>query len=152
MLYLRSLIITFIILGASGCLFAQTHRSGDRLPRVGFIKDDQPSGRPHEGCDNHYLYLKKGGEKSVFTSDANGFDAWMNLDGQNVELKLVKATLNYRDPFDALARYDYRLKGLRFTVSLRHLSDYTVWIPARIILRSGRAVRVIRAFVTPQCD
>jgi hypothetical protein len=152
-IYFKTVGVTFAVLAMALSVCGQATRAQvKRLPRVGYLRSDQPAGRSHDGCDNHYLYRQKGAVKSIFTSGADGFDAWMNLDGQNVELNLVRTTLSHVDPFEAKARYDYRYKDIRITVSLTHLSDYTVWVPARLVLRRGRAARTLRAFVTPQCD
>jgi hypothetical protein len=151
--HFRLIGLAFAVLAMAISVCGQAKLSqAKRLPRVGYLRSDQPAGRSHDGCDNHYLYRRKGAVKSIFTSGADGFDAWMNLDGQNVELKLVRTTLSHVDAFEAKARYDYRYRDIRITVSLTHLSDYTVWIPATLVLRRGRAARTLRAFVTPQCD
>jgi hypothetical protein len=138
---------------ASSLVCGQKKSSGKiRLPRVGAIRNDEKTGESKPGCGNHYLYRTRYAEKAVFLSDDDGFNAWMNLDGHNVELKLVKTTLYPRDRFEAFASYEYRFRNIRIAVSLIQYTDYTVWIPAKIIIRKGRGARTIKTFVTPQCD
>lgn len=123
------------------------------LPRVALLKNDEPHGTDVPGCDSHPISFRKGEERSFFISHPDGLDAWMNLDGHNVNLRLLKATLYYRDEYGtASATYEYRYKKIRITVSLLLLSDYTVWIPAQVVIRKNQTVRRIKAFIAPQCD
>lgn len=138
-------------------IFGQNTRRQKKnvLPRVGAIKDLENFYHRKAGCGNHFLYVRKYAihENNIFNSDDEGYNAWMNLDGRNVELKLVKTTLLHREIFnDADAIYEYLSGNVRITVRLRRFSDYIAWEPATITLRKGRAVRTIRAYITPQCD
>lgn len=88
-----------------------------------------------------------------FDSHNDGLDAWMNLDGHNVRLRLRKSTYFYRDDYGtADATYVYRYRAIVITVRLPLLSDYTLPQPATVIVSNGKARRKIRAFVAPQCD
>lgn len=124
------------------------------LPRVGLIKHDQKVSEGKEGCGNHIIfYPKVEGGAEIFSSDHEGFNAWMNFDGRNVELRLIKTMLyHHRDQFDADAFYEYRYKNISITVSLLQSFDYTFSSPAKIVVRKGREIRTMRAVVAPQCD
>jgi hypothetical protein len=77
----------------------------------------------------------------------------MNLDGHNVKLRLVKAKLYYLDEYStANAVYEYRYKKINITVKPPFLYDYTTWVPAKLVMRRGLAVRTIKPFVAPQCN
>lgn len=134
----------------AGCP-AQILKNGD-LPRIGRPRADEESSLDRDGCSNHILYLKKSAAGSVFSSDENGANAWMNLNNHNVGLKLAKTTIFHRDDGDAFAIYEYRFKNTRITISLLALGDYIDWVPAKIVMRTMRTTRTLRAFVTPQCD
>ncbi len=143
-------LVTFCLL-LIGVNAAPAQRRGV-LPRVGAIRDDQTVGATKPGCGNHILYRTRYAAGDIFRSDDDGANAWMNLDGRNVRLELLKTTLRRRDPYEASARYEYRYRNVRVTVSLTQLSDYTVWLPATLTVRAGRAARTIKAFIAPQCD
>ena len=123
------------------------------LPRVGMIDRDAPRSNDIGGCDNHPLSFREERDELFFESHPDGRDAWMNLDGRNVKLRLRKATLYYTDEFGTgNAVYEYSHKNVAVTVSLPLVSDYIDWLPAKVVLRKGRAVRTFKAFVMPQCD
>lgn len=132
---------------------AQTKKR-NRLPRVAKIRPDEDIGAIRSGCDNHPITFTNGGDDLFFDSRGDGLDAYMNLNGHNVKLLLLKTTIFYlNDDYDTTnAIYEYRIKKTRITVSLRMLTDYTVWIPAKVVMRNGQAVRRFNAFVSPQCD
>jgi hypothetical protein len=136
-------------------VFGQNRRTQGRsdLPRVGMIERDGQRSTGVPGCDSHPLSFKKGADDLFFESHPDGLDAWMNLDGRNVKLRLLKTTLHHLDEYGAAnAVYEYRHRNVAVTVSLPVVSDYVDWLPAKVVLRKGRAVRAIRAFVMPQCD
>ena len=150
----NSLIVTALALWLA-CFGAAATGSGQvrGLPRVGPIRNDQPSTPRRQGCAAHPLALKEGAEQIIFDSHDDGQDAYMNLNGNNVKLRLVRTTLTHLDQFGtADAVYEYRYKSLRIKVSLQSLYDYTTWVPATVVLRHGRRARTIKAFVAPQCD
>ena len=151
----RYILPVLLLCATPPAVFGQGGRTRGRnaLPRVGLIDRDAPRGARVPGCDSHPLSLKKEAEELFFESRPDGLDAWMNLDGRNVKLKLLKTTLYHLDEFGGgNAVYEYRHRNVAVTVSLPFYSDYVDWLPAKVVLRRGRAVRAIRAFVMPQCD
>lgn len=149
------LILPVLLCASPPALFGQHGRTrgGGTLPRVGLLDRDGPRSERVPGCDSHPLSLKEEADRLFFESRPDGQDAWMNLDGRNVKLRLLKATLNYLDEYGtANAVYEYRHQDLAVTVSLPLFSDYVDWLPAKVVLRKGRAVRTLKAFVMPQCD
>lgn len=86
--------VAFLIGTLGVFVFSQNKAGGkNRLPRVGAIRSDEKVRDGKPGCGNHLLYRKKYADKAIFLSDDDGFNAWMNLNGHNTELKLVKTTL-----------------------------------------------------------
>jgi hypothetical protein len=149
------LILPVLLFASPPAAFGQHGRApgGSALPRVGMIDSDAPRSSRVDGCDSHLLSLKEEADRLFFESHPDGQDAWMNLDGRNVKLRLLKVTLNYLDEFGtANGVYEYSHKDVAVTVSLPVVYDYIDWVPAKVVLRKGRAVRTIRAFVMPQCD
>jgi hypothetical protein len=147
-------LITFVLvsMSAANLCVAQRNRPG-HLPRVGSLNAEEPAGDSRGGCDNHDIVWRKGGNRYFFLSAAEGYQAFMNLDGHNVELKQVRTTLSYIDaPYYARAVYEYQFRNVRITVRLTAQSDYTTYVPASITLRSGSVSRTIRGYVAPQCD
>jgi hypothetical protein len=74
------------------------------------------------GCDNSYFHLPRQAASDtslVFIAPGDGNFAWMNLDGRNVKLKLLKTTLYHLDEYGAAnAVYEYRYQNVAVTVSL----------------------------------
>ena len=125
------------------------------VPLVGAIgKLDEATRNAWEGCDKHFLRLPNNslGYGYIFISNADGSIAWMNLNGRDVRLELVKTTLRYLRGGSAFARQEYRAGRIRITVSLPQYTDYISGYAAKIVLRKGRALRTINAFGLPQCD
>jgi hypothetical protein len=123
-----------------------------KLPRIGYLREDQKTGGGKEGCGDHVIYFKEGQEHAIFASDDEGFNAWMNLNGKNVELRLIKTTLYHRDALDADAIYEYRYRDVQITVRMPQLYDYVFYFPVRIVIRRGNSRRFMKAVVSPQCD
>ena len=149
------LILPFLLCASPPAVSGQSNpaQGSGGLPRVGMIDREAPRGTNFPGCDSHPLSFRKGADDLFFESHPDGQDAWMNLDGRNVKLRLLKVTLYYLDEYGtANAVYEYRHKDVAVTVTLPFLYDYVVWLPAKVVLRRGRAARTIRAFVMPQCD
>jgi len=126
---------------------------GSRLPRVRRLRTDQPASSGKDGCDNHPLTFHKDSDDYFFDSHDDGRDAWMNLDGKNVRLTLVRSVLVYTDEYGtANATYEYRNKQTIIMVRLPFYSDYTNSVPATVQLRRDGSKRTYRAFVAAQCD
>ena len=124
-------------------------------PRVGAIGElDEAIRIAWGGCDKHYLTPLNGsiGGKYIFISNADGSIAWMNLNGHDVRLELVKTTLWRRRRGNVFAQYEYRAGRTQIRVSLPQDTDYIFGYRAKIVLRKGRAVRTIKVFGLPQCD
>lgn len=147
-------LVCLICLAANLCA-AQKKRERRKgvLPRVAVLKSGEPRGATTGGCDNHLLVFGQDSGKLFFESNPNGLDAWMNLDGRNVKLRLLKTTLYHTDEYGyANAFYDYSYKKIRVRVNLPLLTDYTTYQAAKLTLINGRASRAIKAFTAPQCD
>jgi hypothetical protein len=146
-------LVCLICLAAIVCAAQKQIRRKGFLPRAAVLKSSEPRGATTGGCDNHLLVFGRDANKLFFESNPNGLDAWMNLDGRNVKLRLLKTTLYHRDEYGyANAFYDYRYKKIRIRVNLPLLTDYTTYQPARLTLSDGRVRRAIKAFAAPQCD
>jgi hypothetical protein len=107
----------------------------DRDFRVSDVSDrTSPASSGKDGCDNHPLTFHKDGDDYFFDSHDDGRDAWMNLDGKNVRLTLLRSVLVYTDEFGtANATYEYRDKQ-----NDDHRSNFlsTATIPTRFRRRS----------------
>lgn len=136
----------------SSCAAARARGGG--LPRVGTIRDYPATGLT-VGCGNIYARLPRrpepAGDDYVFISSSDGGDAWMNLGGRDVRLRRIG-----RAGRDA-RRFEYRAGGLRASVAFEEvrpgdpLYDEDVMFGLRIILRRGRAARVVRAVGHADC-
>ena len=149
------LILPLLLCASPPAFFGQHGRTQGKsvLPRVGLIDGDAPRSSRLDGCDSHLLSLKEEADRLFFESHPDGQDAWMNLDGRNVKLRLLKVTLNYLDEYGtASGVYEYSYRDVAVTVSLPVVYDYIDWVPAKVVLRKGRAARTFKAFVMPQCD
>lgn len=130
----------------------------DTLPRVGVIgKYDDGSGYTWDGCGNHFLTMRVPstnslGSKFIFASSNDGSIAWMNLNGSDTRLELVKMTVWYRRDGRVFARYDYRAGRTQITVRFQQSTDFISDYPATIGLRNGGATRQIKATGLAQCD
>lgn len=128
------------------------------LPRVGVVrKYDDGSGYTWDGCGNHFLVMRAPPTKSfeskfIFVSNPNGSIAWMNLNGRDTRLELVKMTLWYQRSGKVFARYDYRAERIQITVRFQQSTDFISDYPATISLRNGGATRQINATGLAQCD
>lgn len=126
-----------------------------RLPRIGTIKNlENVIAASADGCGNHFLVLEHKATRareSIFISDAANSDAWMNLDGRDVRLKLGKTTLRFRQNGDVFARHEYRAGNTHIAVSFHDRPDYIYPYPAKIIVRNNRRARLVRAVGLGQC-
>lgn len=135
---------------------AQSRRESKRTgpPRVGTIKDYPATGLA-TGCGNLYFnHANRAGaaDSYVFLARSEGLDAWMNLDGRDVRLVLVKATSMYKAERVTHSRFEYRAGGARITVVITpvdksdaHMFEMT------ITLRQGGAARTVRAVGHSDC-
>ena len=125
---------------------ARAKRAGAaRLPRVGKIKDYPATGLT-VGCGNSYFVLpgqtEESGKNYVFLSNRDGDNAWMNLDGRDTRLTLLRA---------AGARSEYRAGATRVSVRTETAEDDTYFLKLTVVLRRGRARRVVRAVGYADC-
>jgi hypothetical protein len=128
------------------------------LPRVGTIKDYPATGLM-TGCGNMYFYLASQAERSdaayVFLSRGDGDNAWMNLGGRDVRLRQIKSlSREKRKPH----RHHYRLGSLLITVVFEDFKPEDAQVEEgdpmfkmTIILRRGRATRIVRAVGDSDC-
>ena len=121
------------------------------FPRVAELRSDESAGRSHDGCDNHILN-RRNTYRAIFTSDREGRDAWMNLNGHNVELTLIETHIWHEGWGYGDAIYKYRYKNVRVTVRLSLATDYISAIPAIVWVKSGGITRRFRVEIGAQCD
>lgn len=135
---------------------ATRNQKKDVVPRVGTIKDYPATGLM-TGCANLYFEFANQTLEAptdyVFLSRSGGENAWMNLDGRDTRLVLLKTTIwHTADESPRGSQYDYRAGATRISVFIEPsnaLSDYT--LKMKIILRQGRAARVIKAVGSSDC-
>jgi hypothetical protein len=135
-------------------IFAAVLDAQNALPRVGPIKNyDLATKNIEGGCDNHFVTFR--GEKRlsrvIFISLSDGSSAWMNLNGNDVELQLVKATIAHQELRDR-ARVEYRYGTFTVVLTYDQMTDYVGEYPVSIRISAGRGVRTLRAVGQPQCD
>jgi hypothetical protein len=130
--------------------FAAAKPKRDSAPRVGVIKDYPATGLT-VGCANLYFEYAKRARSSpveyVFLSRSQGENAWMNLNGRDTRLILLKAIIWYKSDGQARrTRYDYSAGRTRVSVFIEPrevLEDYTLVM--KIIVRNARARREVKA-------
>jgi hypothetical protein len=136
--------------------FAPAKPSRGAVPRVGVIKDYPATGLT-VGCANLYFEyasraLSSPGEY-VFLSRSEGDGAWMNLNGRDTRLTLLKTTIWHKsDGAARLTRYDYRAARTRVSVFIEpreSVDDYMFVM--RIILLNGRSRRNVKAIGSSDC-
>ena len=126
------------------------------VPRVGTVKDYPATGLK-TGCANMYFEFanssRRTSEDYVFLSRSGGENAWMNLDGRDTRLALLKTTIWHKaDKSGRRSRYDYRAGVARLSVFIEAretADDYT--LAMKIVVRVGRAVRVVKALGSADC-
>src|SRR5260370_41018022 len=124
------------------------------MPTVGAIGElDEAIRNAWGGCDQHYLSPLNGsiGGKYIFISNADGSIAWMNLNGHDVRLELVKTKLWRRRRGNVFAQYQYRARRIQITVSLPQETDYIFGYRAKLVLRHSPGISTINVFALPQC-
>lgn len=148
-------LVCLLLLACMTFSFGQKkRRRNDVLPQVGEILDVKKAanGFP-EGCGNHFL-RNPGNERAnsyIFAASQDNLQAWMNLDGRDLPLKLVKTIAWYRH-FHPFVRLLYRAAKIDIIVNFENPIDYFDKYAARITLRQmGKAARVIRAVGLPEC-
>jgi len=141
---------------AVGSIVSAQNRKRNVAPRVGTIKDYPATGLM-TGCANLYFEFANRtpatSDAYVFLSRSAGEDAWMNLDGRDMRLVLRKTTIwHKRDESERRSQYDYRAGAARISVFIEPRNaaeDYTLVM--KIILRQGRAVRIVNAVGSSDC-
>ena len=128
-----------------------------RLPLVKEIKD-YPSTGFMTGCPNSYFVLParvgKSPQRYVFLVRADGKDAWMNLDGRDTRLRLLKTEFLRKAGVLTEERYLYRAGATRIRVQIRYVdSEQYEEYPLRltITLSKGQRVRRVRALGFGDC-
>src|SRR5262245_38601657 len=95
----HSLPKTYVAVSLALTLWLVSVSFGQRLPVVRALNPNEPASPSKDGCGNHPIGFSKSGDNIFFDSHDDGMNAWMNLDGHNVELIPVKTTINYRDKY-----------------------------------------------------
>jgi hypothetical protein len=129
------------------------------VPRVGTIKDYPATGLM-TGCANLYFYptaqaKSLNAEEYVFLARGDGSNAWMNLNGRDVRLQQIKSLTGENRK---IQRLYYRLGKLRVSVVIEDFKPENAPVDEgdsmfkmRITVRSGRAVRIVRAVGGADC-
>jgi hypothetical protein len=142
-----------IVLAISAVAFAQARTS---LPRVGLIKDYPATGMT-VGCGNLYSELvgtkNNSGDKYVFLARGDGTDGWMNLNGRDTKLRLIRTDTEYSGEQPTVVRHVYRYarSQIIITITPRSETDPDGQTPMTISLKRGRATRDFHALVSSDC-
>lgn len=127
---------------------------GGRAPRVGAIRDYPATGMM-TGCGNSYFHLPHPAASDtslIFIAPGDGNFAWMNLDGRDTRVSLVRATTWYEREAGVRWRRDYRAGAtLITTVYVMDESDADEPIRMTITITRGRAARTVRVVGSADC-
>lgn len=145
---------------SSSAVVAQSERARlktARLPRVGVIKDYEATGMA-TGCGNLYFTFPKRAEPAdeqfVYLARSDGSDGWLNLDGRDTRLRLLKSATVRSGGAVTRWRYYYlagRATLVTVTITRNEAVTDDVNLAAVIAIRRGRAVRRIRAVGSSDC-
>jgi hypothetical protein len=152
-------ILSILIVAAPVC--AQARRAARQsAPRVAEIADRSEVSRT-VSCGFYFELPKKvetGSNSYVFISQMNGREAWMNLDGRDVRLGLVRISPYPKERLGARRRIDYHARGgytVRVETTVVGLSDENNYEPTRFHVRltvsRGGRTRIVRAVGTAGC-
>jgi hypothetical protein len=126
--------------------------SQSRVPRVGLIKDYPATGLT-VGCGNIYSELpgtvNNSGDKYVFLSRGDGGNAWMNLDGRDTNLRLMRTETDFSSERITNTRHIYRAGRTRIAVNFRHLDELQVIMTIDVL--NGTESRSFRAISSSDC-
>jgi hypothetical protein len=129
----------------------------NRIPSVAEIKDYPATGLT-SGCPNYYFFLpQRAGRTSagyVFLAREKGVDAWMNLDGRDTRLKLLKAERPRKVGAETEERYSYQAGATEIRVQLKYSdSERYEEFPLKLLitLRRGLLIRRVRAIGFVDC-
>ena len=107
------------------------------------------------GCGNSYFHFPHQAASDtslVFIAPGDGNFAWMNLDGRDTRVRLVRTTTWYEKEAGIKWRHDYRTGAtLISTVSVRDERDAENPIRMTITVRRGRAARTVRVVGSADC-
>lgn len=149
------------LLLASAPVCAQTRRAARRrAPRVREIVNTSEVSKT-VSCGFYFQFPTKPDAPTgryVFISQMNGRDAWMNLDGRDTRLELVRISPYPKERIGARRWIDYRAHGgyaVRVETTVVGLSDENNYEPTRFrvrftVSRRGRAA-VVRAVGSAGC-
>ena len=128
--------------------------AGERAPRVGAIKDYPATGMM-TGCGNAYFHFPRQAASDtslIFITPGDGNFAWMNLDGRDTRVSLVRATTWYEKEAGVRWRRVYRA-GATFITTVYVMDESGADEPIRmtITVRRGRATRTVRVVGSADC-
>ena len=136
------------------CAARAAGRRNGRAPHIGTIKDYPATGMM-TGCGNAYFHFPRQAPTDtnlVFITPGDGNFAWMNLDGRDTRVSLVRTTTWYEKEEGVKWRQDYRAGAtLITTVSVRDESGADEPIRMTITVRRGRAARTVRVVGSADC-
>jgi hypothetical protein len=146
-------VLMILLHGVSVC--GQTRRAASRpslAPRVAEIEDTSEVSRT-VSCGFYFQFPRKGdapSDRYVFISQVDGREAWMNLDGRDTRLQLVRISPYTKERIGARRRIDYRAPGgyrVRVETTVVGLSDENNYEPTRFRVRFTISRRGRTAFV-----
>jgi hypothetical protein len=148
-------VLMILLPGVSVC--GQTRRAAPNrftTPRVAEIENLSEVSRT-VSCGFYFQLPKKGEPKPdryVFISQVSGREAWMNLDGRDARLELIRISPYPKQRLGARRRIDYRAAGgysVRVETTVTRLSDENNYEPTRfrvtLTVSRGRGTAVVRA-------
>lgn len=111
------------------------------------------------GCGNLYAYRASRAVASasdyVFLARGDGSHAWMNLDGRDANLRQLKSLTNENR---SLGHYEYRFGKFHISVDIEKFrregepeKESDPMFKMKITLRSGKALRIVRAVGDSDC-
>ena len=125
-----------------------------RAPRVGTIKDYPATGMM-TGCGNSYFHLPHQAASDtslIFIAPGDGNFAWMNLDGRDTRVSLLRAMTWYEKEAGVRWRHVYRAGATHIT-TVYVMDERGADEPIRmtITVRRGRAARTVRVVGSADC-
>lgn len=152
---INKIIATLFIAAAFFATVGAQHRPA-QLPRVGSIKDYPATGMT-VGCGNLYVELagttNNAGEKYVFLSRGDGSNGWINLNGRDVNVRLLRTDTVYssEDVFVVRHLYRYRRVSIIVTIHRDGQPDADGRMRMSIKVKRGRSSRSFDAVGTSDC-
>lgn len=149
-LYAPLLLFIFFVLDFNSA--AQTKKKVS-LPRVGTIKNYKATGLM-VGCGNLYFTFPNKpatDDNYIYLARSKGEDAWMNLNGRDTRLTLLKTKVWRKEGREIKWRYDYRARTRQIRVYIEFKNDEDFTLIMKITLKKGRSTRTVKAIGYSDC-